>query len=125
KSQEEESLLLKTLEAEKDRRRTQNRLNYYRPYKKQLEFHQAGAAHRERLLMAGNQFGKKFPGGLEAAKHATSRYPVDWTGKRFDRPTVGWACARITDSPSWARTNVAPSSPSERLMVQLCNLLAL
>ena len=24
--------------------------------------------------------------------HATGRYPEDWKGKRFDRPTVGWAC---------------------------------
>src|SRR5262245_50803391 len=31
----------------------------------------------------------------------------------------------MTDSPSWARTKTIPTSPSERLMVQLCNLLAL
>src|SRR5262245_36731018 len=92
KSQEDESLLLKTLEAERQRRRTENRLNYYRPYKKQLEFHQAGATYRERLLMAGNQLGKTLAGGFEAAMHATGRYPEWWKGKRFDRPTVGWAC---------------------------------
>src|SRR5262249_54891505 len=92
KSQEGESLLLKTLETERQRRRTENRLNYYRPYKKQLEFHEAGATHRERLLMAGNQLGKTLAGGFEAAMHATGRYPDDWKGKRFDRPTVGWAC---------------------------------
>jgi phage terminase large subunit-like protein len=92
KSQEDESLLLKTLETERQRRRTQNRLNYYRPYQKQLEFHQAGATHRERLLMAGNQLGKTLAGGFEAAMHATGRYPYGWKGKRFDKPTVGWAC---------------------------------
>src|SRR5262245_37867824 len=92
KSQEDESLLLKTLEAERQRRRTENRLNYYRPYKKQLEFHEAGATHRERLLMAGNQLGKTLAGGFEAAMHATGRYPEWWQGRRFDRPTVGWAC---------------------------------
>src|SRR5215470_8005087 len=92
KSQEAESLLLKTLETERQRRRTENRLNYYRPYKKQLEFHQAGATHRERLLMAGNQLGKTLAGGFEAAMHATGRYPEWWAGKRFDRPTIGWAC---------------------------------
>src|SRR5262249_60728709 len=84
KSQEEESLLLKTLEAEKDRRRTQNWLNYYRPYKKQLEFHQGGAAHRERLLMAGNQIGKKFAAGFEAAKQAARCHPPDWAGKALE-----------------------------------------
>src|SRR5262245_23779021 len=92
KSQEDESLLLKTLETERQRRRTENRLNYYRPHKKQLEFHEAGATHRERLLMAGNQLGKTLAGGFETAMHATGRYPDDWRGKRFDKPTVGWAC---------------------------------
>src|SRR5215831_15940027 len=89
------SLLLQTLTAEKDRRRTQNRLNYYQPYKRQLEFHEAGATHRERLLMAGNQLGKTLAGGFEAAMHATGRYPDWWQGKRFDRQTVGW-CAGVT-----------------------------
>ena len=30
----------------------------YRPYPKQAAFHAAGAIHRERLLMAGNQLGQ-------------------------------------------------------------------
>src|SRR5262245_29008737 len=92
KSPDDASLLLQTLTTERDRRRTQNRLNYYQPYKKQLEFHGAGATHRERLLMAGNQLGKTLAGGFEAAMHATGRYPDWWKGRRFDRPTVGWAC---------------------------------
>jgi phage terminase large subunit-like protein len=62
------------------------------PYSKQLEFHNAGATHRERLLMAGNQLGKTLAGAFEAAMHATGRYPDWWKGKRFDRPVVGWAC---------------------------------
>src|SRR5262249_17381048 len=91
KSQEGESLLSKTLETERQRRRTENRLNYYRPYKKQLEFHEAGATHRERLLMAGNQLGKTLAGGFEAAMHATGRFAEWWQGKSFDRPKVGGA----------------------------------
>jgi phage terminase large subunit-like protein len=71
---------------------TENRLNYYRPYEKQTAFHAAGATFRERLLMAGNQLGKTLAGGFEVAIHATGRYPEWWQGKRFDRPTVGWAC---------------------------------
>src|SRR5262249_62336235 len=31
-------------------------------------------------------------GGMEAAMHATGRYPDWWKGKRFDAPTVGWCC---------------------------------
>jgi phage terminase large subunit-like protein len=84
--------LLETLKAEKSRRLTEDRLRYYRPYKKQADFHKAGASHRERLLMAGNQLGKTLAGGFEVAMHATGRYPDWWQGKRFDKPTVGWAC---------------------------------
>jgi phage terminase large subunit-like protein len=42
--------------------------------------------------MAGNQLGKTLAGGFEAAIHATGRYPEWWRGRRFDRPTIGWAC---------------------------------
>jgi phage terminase large subunit-like protein len=55
-------------------------------------FHDAGISSRERLLMAGNQLGKTLAGGFEVAMHATGRYPEWWSGKRFDRPTVAWAC---------------------------------
>src|SRR6516165_6637789 len=91
-SEANSAVLLQTLTAEKTRRSTENRLAYYKPYPKQLEFHSAGASHRERLLMAGNQIGKTLAGGFEAAMHATGRYPDWWEGRRFDRPTIGWAC---------------------------------
>jgi phage terminase large subunit-like protein len=80
------------LEAEKERRHTTNRLQYYEPYPKQRAFHEAGATYRERLMCAGNQLGKTLAGGFEAAMHATGRYSPDWKGRRFDRPTVGWCC---------------------------------
>lgn len=67
------------------------RLELYKPYAKQRVFHNAGAKYRERLLRAGNQIGKTLAGGAEAAMHATGRYPEWWTGKRFDKPTLGWA----------------------------------
>jgi hypothetical protein len=35
-----------------------NKLRSYHPYKRQSEFHEAGATKRERLLMAANQSGK-------------------------------------------------------------------
>jgi Terminase large subunit, T4likevirus-type, N-terminal len=89
---ESEERLLASLQAEKNRRLTENQLQYYRPYPKQLAFHHAGAKHRERLMCAGNQLGKTLAGGMEAAMHATGRYPDWWQGRRFDKPTVGWAC---------------------------------
>lgn len=40
--------------------------------------------------MAANQVGKTWAGGSEAAMHATGRYPSDWTGRVFNKPTVAW-----------------------------------
>src|SRR6188472_1508584 len=86
------ALLTKRLLAEQERRIVENRLANYKPYLRQTEFHAAGATHRERLLMAGNQLGKTLAGGFEMAMHATGKYPDWWQGKKFDRPITGWAC---------------------------------
>src|SRR5262249_19003946 len=85
--------LTKRLQAEQRRRLSENKLAYYQPYPKQIEFHNAGATYRERLLCAGNQLGKTTAGGFELAMHVTGRYPDWWgNGKRFDRPITAWAC---------------------------------
>jgi phage terminase large subunit-like protein len=73
-------------------------LKFYRPYKKQSEFHAAGATHRERLFMAGNQLGKTVSGAAEASIHLTGRYPDWWTGRRWDRPIIGWAAGVTGES---------------------------
>lgn len=70
----------------KDLRAKRNRLEAYRPYTRQREFHQAGASFRERLFMAGNQLGKTLAGASELAMHLTGRYPEWWTGRRFKYP---------------------------------------
>ena len=75
------------------RRIERNKLAQYKPYAKQIEFHNAGAIHRERLFMAGNQLGKTLAGGMEVAMHLTGRYPEWWEGKRFNKPTRGWAAS--------------------------------
>lgn len=77
--------------SELDRRRRTNRLLAYRPYKKQAEFHAAGAEHRERLFMAGNQLGKTLAGSFEWAMHLTGIYPDWWVGRRFAEPVRLWA----------------------------------
>lgn len=74
-----------------ERKAERDRLANYIPYATQAAFHTAGARYRERLFMAANQVGKTMSGGMEAAMHATGRYPDWWQGKRFDRPTIGWA----------------------------------
>jgi len=76
---------------EKKRRLSRNKLAAYRPYSKQAEFHAAGAVHRERLFMAGNQLGKTIAGGAEWAMHLTGRYPEWWRGKVFPKPVRMWA----------------------------------
>ena len=83
---------METLTAEKTRRLTEDRLKYYSPYEKQKIFHDAGATFRERMNCSGNQLGKTWAGGFEAAMHATGIYAPWWRGRRFDGPTVGWAC---------------------------------
>lgn len=77
------------LEKEQAKRQSRQRLSSYRPYPKQEEFHAAGATHRERMLMAGNQVGKTLSAAFETAMHLTGRYPEGWKGKRFDR-AVRW-----------------------------------
>jgi phage terminase large subunit-like protein len=75
-----------------------NTLASYKPYKKQMEFHAAGAAHDERLLMAGNQLGKTLAGAMEWAMHLTGRYPDWWTGKVFNTPVRLWAAGVTRES---------------------------
>jgi phage terminase large subunit-like protein len=77
------------LKALQQSRAAQSRLTAYRPYTRQREFH--GQDKRQRLLLGGNQTGKTMAGGAEAAFHATGEYPEWWTGRRWDRATVGWA----------------------------------
>ena len=93
----DESLLLAALEAEKNRRLTENRLQYYKPYPKQAEFHAAGAKYRERLLMAGNQTGKTLASAMELAMHVTGQYPDWWQGHRFDRAIRAWCCGETSE----------------------------
>ena len=99
---------LARLLAEKQRRRDTTKLSRYRPYAKQREFHEAGAIHRERLFMAGNQLGKTYSGAAEAAIHLTGEYPDWWQGRRFDKPVRFWA---------GSETNEVTRDGAQRLLV--------
>lgn len=63
-----------TLARELVRRKRRNLLAGYRPYARQREFHDAGAQHRERLFMAGNQLGKTLAGSFEWGKPCVPAY---------------------------------------------------
>lgn len=89
---------LVSLLEEKQRRLARSRLTRYQPYRKQAQFHAAGAEHRERLFMAGNQLGKTLAGGAEWAMHLTGRYPDWWKGKIFAKPVRMWAAGVTGES---------------------------
>lgn len=88
--------LHQVLAAKAYRART-NKLLHYKPYAKQLEFHEKGAEFRERLFSAGNQLGKTVAGSMESAMHLTGRYPSWWRGRVFDRPTVGYVASETSE----------------------------
>jgi len=88
---------LETLQGEKTKRSTENRLAGYIPYKKQQEFHALGAKYSERLLIAGNQTGKSLASAMELAAHVRGQYPSWWEGFRFDRAIRAWACGETSE----------------------------
>ncbi len=60
-------------------------------YSKHLAMFAAGAEHNERVCLGGNRVGKTFGiGGYETALHLTGLYPSWWTGRRYDKPILGW-----------------------------------
>jgi phage terminase large subunit-like protein len=89
--------LLTALEREADRRRSHRKLTDYRPYAKQREFHAAGKAYRERLLMAANQVGKTLSASAEVAMHLTGRYP-DWWDGHIAKPGAWWVAGVTSES---------------------------
>jgi len=61
-------------------------------YKKHMEFFEAGATYTERCCLAANRIGKtESMGGYEVTCHLTGLYPDWWKGRRFTKPTQGWA----------------------------------
>lgn len=99
---------LAKLLAEKKRRTERNRLGFYHPYEKQLEFHAAGKSFRERLFMAGNQQGKTLAGSAEKALHLCGRYPDWWPGYTFEKGIRAWAAGE---------TGIATRDSIQKLLV--------
>lgn len=93
---------LDLLEAIENRQKFR-KLDFYKPYPKQRQFHDLGALKRERCLMAGNQQGKTYSAAAETAFHLTGQYPEDWKGKKFDHAVVIWIAGEsstlVRDAP--------------------------
>lgn len=106
--------ILKALESEIAKRRSENRIRDYNPYPKQRAFHSLGRMTRERLLRAGNQLGKTYSGAAEMAYHLTSEYPDWWDGRVWDSPIRAWAGGKdgLSVRDSLALLLLGP--PSER-----------
>lgn len=79
-----------------DRHRRFNKLDFWEPYPKQLEFIALGRSKYERLLFAGNQLGKSECGAYETAIHLTGLYPTGWEGRKWQRPVKLWAAGEST-----------------------------
>jgi len=67
-------------------------------YSWQVEFHNAGADHPERMLMAANRVGKTRSAGAEIACHLTGHYPKWWKGRKWTRSTRGWCGSESSEA---------------------------
>ena len=66
------------------------KLDSYKPYDWQKQFHSAGKGHAERMLMAANRVGKTLSAGAEVSYHLSGLYPHWWEGKRYNKPILTW-----------------------------------
>jgi phage terminase large subunit-like protein len=67
-------------------------------YPRHMEFFAAGKDYLERLFLAANRIGKTVAGAYEVSCHLTGLYPDWWPGKRFTRPTRGWAAGDTNET---------------------------
>lgn len=76
-----------------ERHRKYHKLEYYKPYAFQRDFHNA-LGHRtnrpavQKVLQAGNGTGKTVCGAMDTAFHLTGRYPEWWRGHRYRHPPL-------------------------------------
>mgnify|MGYP001563076142 CR=1 FL=1 len=69
------------------------KLEFFKPYPKQLTFFDQTKTHKETLFMAGNQVGKTLAAAAMVSYFATGLYPPWWNGRRFDTATTGWVAS--------------------------------
>jgi phage terminase large subunit-like protein len=96
--QEEQIAELAQITEELEQYQLYNKLELYKPYPKQQDFHNSGSAYRERMLIAANQVGKTWCAGAEVAMHMTGRYPDWWEGYKFNKATKWWVAGVTGES---------------------------
>ncbi len=75
-------------------------------YHKHVNFFDAGATHRFRVLGGGNGSGKSFSGAAELTYHMTGEYPSWWKGHKFKKAIKSWV---ICESGSLWRDSMQAS----------------
>jgi phage terminase large subunit-like protein len=70
------------------------RMDFWTPYRRQLEFINATRLHREVGLFAGTQLGKSETAAFMTACNLTGLYPKFWKGIRYDHAIDGWSVAK-------------------------------
>lgn len=85
-----------------ERRKKYHKLEYYKPYEFQKNFHHAdgfrtpGRLALQRAIIAANKIGKTRAAAMEVAMHLTGQYPDWWKGQRFFGP-IDCMCASNTN----------------------------
>jgi phage terminase large subunit-like protein len=95
-------------------RRLYNKLEHYTPYERQRQFHDLGATHRLRALIAANQVGKTLACGAETAMHASGVYPPWWRGKRFPGPILAVVAGHTAEATRDSCQKMLAGPVSER-----------
>ena len=72
-----------------ERRRKFRSIDFFEPYPPQLKFFADGAKY-QRLIRGGNQTGKAFCCAAELGYHLCGEYPVNWAGRKFNKPIRAW-----------------------------------
>ena len=73
-----------------ERRRKFRSIDFFEPYPPQLKFFADGAKYHQRLIRGGNQTGKSFCCAAELGYHLCGEYPVNWAGRKFNKPIRAW-----------------------------------
>lgn len=73
-----------------------HKIETYRPYPFQVNFHAAGSEFQYRFLLAGQQIGKSIANLCETTYHLTGLYPRWWTGIRFKYAVDWWLGGQST-----------------------------
>lgn len=80
--------MARQLEKELQRRKRENKIEFYFPHPKQMEFHKAAETYLRRICITGNRGGKTTAGCIEAVMFATGEHR--FANIKIPVPNEGW-----------------------------------